>query len=322
MILNPDPRDDPEQAVDTMIARGKAIIQEVIELYRPIAVVAMFSGGNDSIVATHFAVSNIPGCRVFHADTLVGLSPTHEHVLKCAKTEKWDITIGQATAEGPPKKMRLNGKLVPFDEAILPAGKWTDADRAYEEYTLNWGFPGRSKPQHARMYQRLKERPIRRFLKTLGAKAGSPIMLISGVRHDESAIRAGYKRAYAMGRMNDLWVNPFYYSTAGEFAVYRDEFGLPQNPVKRTCGISGECCCGTFGSNAERQAYQMVDPAFDAYLSDLESRVESNGFPWKWGESPPKWWKDARRGQGYLFDVADDQCKFQPMCVGCSRGKR
>jgi hypothetical protein len=90
--------------------------------------------------------------------------------------------------------------------------------------------------------------------------------------------------------------------------------------VKRLCGISGECCCGTFGSRGERDAYRKVDPEFANYLDRLEEKVRER-FPWGWGEGPPQWWIDAKRGQKFfVFD--DDEPTFQPMCVGCNNGRR
>jgi 3'-phosphoadenosine 5'-phosphosulfate sulfotransferase (PAPS reductase)/FAD synthetase len=315
-----------EEIVDKMLARGQSIMSEVIAKYKPIAIVAMFSGGDDSIVATHFTVSNFSQTVVFNADTKTGLAPARKHIASVATSQKWNLIIGEAMAEGPPERMRSNGRLVPFDSAkACPAGVWTEGATAYEEFVLNWGFPGRGKPQHARMYQRLKERPMRRFFKTLGVKKGSPVVCVSGIRHDESAIRAGYKREYAEGLFNDIWVNPFYYNTAADFELYRQEFGLPRNPVKRLCGISGECCCGTFAADGEIDAYNVADPEFVKYLRWLEARVKSNGMPWGWGQSPPKWWvnerADKKCGQAYLFD-GDGLPTFQPMCVGCNNGRR
>jgi 3'-phosphoadenosine 5'-phosphosulfate sulfotransferase (PAPS reductase)/FAD synthetase len=312
------------EAVETMIAAGREVVRLATELFEPVAVVAAFSSGDDSMVSTHFAMSNLPECTVFNMDPMVGLEPSRCHLKAVCDRFRWPLEIRQAHAEGPPKNTRKSGKFAPFDPKVLPAGRWTDGDRYYEEWCLNFGFPGRGKPQHARMYQRLKERPLRRMLKTHGAsKAKNKVLVISGVRHDESAVRAGYKRAFAEGYFGDVWVNPFYHQTAAHFEAYRQEFGLPRNPVKRACGISGECCCGTFGSGAERAAYRTVDPAFADYLDGLERRVVGNGFPWVWGESPPDWWKDERKGQGFLFDdLYDKPPGFQPACVGCNSGRR
>jgi 3'-phosphoadenosine 5'-phosphosulfate sulfotransferase (PAPS reductase)/FAD synthetase len=321
-----------EHRIDDMIAQGLRIVREVTDAYRPVAIVAAYSSGDDSIVSTHFAMEHIPGCFVFNADTLIGLEPSRCHLRSVCERFGWPLEVGRAEVEGPPRRMRRDGRMISFDPGILLAGRWTDGATAYEEFCLNFGFPGRGKPQHARMYQRLKERPIRRMLRRFGAGRSvrrPNVLLISGIRGDESTIRAGYKRAVSEGYFGDVWVNPFYWRSAVDFELYRQEFGLPCNPVKRLCGISGECCCGTFAggasadSAAERAAYRVVDAEFEVYLSDLERRVCSNGFPWGWGQSPPGWWKDQRRGQGLLFDFSDEAVQsFQPMCVGCMMSKR
>lgn len=321
---------DDEQQIEEMIAEGQRVVNEAIAEFRPKAIVAAYSSGNDSIVSTHFAMTNLPGCFVFNADTMIGLGPSRCHLRAVCEKFNWPLQIGQATPEGPQKKYKVGGKLVPFDERSLPAGRWTEGNSSYEEFVLNFGFPGRG--LHARMYQRLKERPICRMLRELGArqaKAGPKVLIISGIRGDESAIRAGYKRATAAGNFGEIWVNPFYWRTAADFEAYRQEFGLPRNPVKAKCGISGECCCGTFGDGAERSSYRIVDPAFADYLDELERRVAANGFPWGWGQDPPDSWKakermikDAKRGQGFLFDADERIAIFQPMCVGCNNGRR
>jgi 3'-phosphoadenosine 5'-phosphosulfate sulfotransferase (PAPS reductase)/FAD synthetase len=313
-----DGQDPAEARVDAMILRGLAVVDEAVSYVRNdlgkevIAILAGFSGGDDSIVVTHFANTNVPGCVTFNADTMIGLGPTRKHIEEMIKKFSWDARIMQAFAEGPPSETKTNGELL---------ANWIDGATAYEEYVLNHGFGG--PPMHPRMYQRLKERPLMRLRRELaGGKKGGRLVVISGVRHDESAIRAGYKRSWQdVPKQGVTWCNPFYDFTAADFQLYRDEFGLPRNPVKRQCGISGECCCGTFGSPAERVAYRQVDPVFADYLDKLEARVRER-FPWGWAEGPPTWWIQSKQGQQFLFDDAFDWPGFQPMCVGCNNGRR
>src|SRR6202000_2366548 len=62
------------------------------------------------------------------------------------------------------------------------------------------GFPG--PPMHAFMYQRLKERAIRlavaqdkeERVPNPKKRRAANVMFVSGIRHDESMIRAGYQR--------------------------------------------------------------------------------------------------------------------------------
>ncbi len=69
---------DPEAAVDKMLVDGQKVLEEAIKYVTQdlgthvIAIVGAFSGGDDSIVATHFA-NTIPAVCTFNADTMIGL---------------------------------------------------------------------------------------------------------------------------------------------------------------------------------------------------------------------------------------------------------
>jgi 3'-phosphoadenosine 5'-phosphosulfate sulfotransferase (PAPS reductase)/FAD synthetase len=238
---------EAEYLVEQMIVDGRKIMTEAIEQYKPVAIFGGFSGGDDSIVATHFAVTEF-GAAVAHCNTLIGMQTNRNHVEAVVAKFGWHMVEKHATALGPPKNTRkyIDGKRVdlPFDPSTLPTGKWIDGQTAYEEYCFNFGMPGPA--QHARMYQRLKERSfntIRREAKQ-GHHYRSTVMIVTGIRHDESSIRAGYKRAINK-TYSIVWVNPFYWHNSLSFELYRQEFGLPRNPVKPVVGISGDCMCGT-----------------------------------------------------------------------------
>lgn len=296
--------------VESMIAEGRKIVLDAVAEHKPPAIVAAFSGGNDSIVSTHFAVTEFQA-TILHCNTGTGLKKTREHVHACTKR------LGGEFAEVFADDCR-NGMPKGFDESILPSGVWVEGNSAYEDFVLNHGFPGPK--QHPRMFQRLKERPLAEFIRKIRRPRSSdgPVMIISGIRSDESAIRAGYKRAVQREPKNPrVWVNPFYWRTAMDFEAYRQEFGLPRNPVKARVGISGECNCGSFATSnpGELEAIRSVDPDRAEYLDDLSDRVVANGFPWRWGEIMPAWFRDFRKGQGFLFDSHTED--FMPMCVGC-----
>ena len=318
---------DGECRVEFMVESGQKIIQDAVKFVEEecnthvIGIVGAFSGGDDSIVATHAANAACSSCVTFNADTRIGLGPARAHIDAVIEKYKWTAEIKRADPEGPPElnKEKSNADVI---------SNWIDGDTAYEEFVLNHGFPGPA--MHPRMYQRLKERQLMKLRRQLqNGKRGGRLIVISGIRHDESSIRAGYKRAWQdVPGQGVTWVNPFYYFTAADFELYRQEFGLVRNPVKRLCGISGECCCGTFANSAkqlesERAAYRIADPKFADYLDRLEQKVRQR-FPWKWGESPPKWWVQQRYGQGFFWPMLpdDELPRFQPMCVGCNNGKR
>ena len=294
-----------EEQIDHMIAAGRKIVDEAIATYKPDAIIAAFSGGNDSIVSTHFAVSQYDAL-VVHCDTGIGIKKTREHVNKTAERFGWSFEASKAEPEGKPDCV---------DPSEMPSGRWTDGETAYEEIVLNRGFPGPA--QHHRFYVSLKERPLLRAARKLRLGRGRKVLVVAGIRHDESSVRAGYKEAIrAQAKSFLVWANPFYWHTAADFEAYRQEFGLPRNPVKARVGISGECLCGAYASQGEKELVRSVEPETAEYLDRLEDRVRANGFPWGWGESPPQAWLDSRRGQGFLFPTL---VGFEPMCVGCPR---
>lgn len=310
--------EDAEQLIEQMLQRGRKITADAIEKYKPVAVFGGFSGGDDSIVACHFAVSEF-GAAVAHCNTLTGVAANHEHVLRTVDRFGWHCVEKQAGPTGPPKSTRkkINGKRVdlPFDPASLPTGKWQDGETTFEEFCVNFGMPGPG--MHGRMYQRLKERSfnaIRREAKQ-GKKKTHCIMMITGIRRDESAIRAGYNRAISKVG-GTVWVNPFYWSNATEFELYRQEFGLPRNPVKPVVGVSGDCLCGTFADRPEEiELVGKIDPARKSAMHAIERRCESLGLPCKWGTRPPK----NQKADELQLTLFGDEPTFQPACVGCMR---
>ncbi len=304
---------DAEQRIESMLAQGRQIMQDAIEEHKPVAIFAGFSGGNDSIVATHFACSEF-GAAAIHCNTLIGVEKSREHARAVADRRSWQFLEKRAESAGPSKTNRDGS---PFDPSKLPAGRWVDGDTAYEEWCFNFGMPGPG--QHPRMYQRLKERLFRAFKRD--AKAGkqrhSRVMFVTGVRHDESAIRAGYRRAVSR-KNSSVWVNPFYWNTAADFALYRDEFGLPDNPVTAEIGFSGECLCGTMGDPSELIGVAKIEPPTAIYIGSLESKCESLGLPCKYATRPTKKLQPSKSDRLQL-SLFGDEPDFQPACVGCMR---
>lgn len=302
--------DDGEERIERMLESGRKIMRAAIEQYKPVAIFAGFSGGNDSIVATHFACTEF-GAAAMHANTLIGVEKSREHARNTAKRFGWQFIEKLATASGMPKKHKDG---TPFDQTTLPSGKWTDGATQYEEYCFNFGMPGPG--QHARMYQRLKERSFGKIKKEAkqGHKKTDCVMFVTGIRRDESAIRAGYNRD-TQKVPGTVWVNPFYWFTKADFELYRQEFGLPRNPVTDVIGISAECCCGTMGTREELDLIEKVESPTRKYIEGLESRCESLGLPCKWATKPDRPIK-CNPLQLLLFG---DEPTFQPACVGCMR---
>jgi 3'-phosphoadenosine 5'-phosphosulfate sulfotransferase (PAPS reductase)/FAD synthetase len=295
-----------ESHINQMIEKARALTCSAIEQFKPTAVIAAFSGGNDSIVSTHFACTEFDAMAV-HCDTGIGIQKTKDHVWKVASKFNWAMVVRKAEAKG---QQGTNTE-------TLANGRWVNGETAYEEIVFNMGFPGPG--QHGRAFQRLKQRQLKELGRQLAPNRGEKILIISGIRSDESAIRAGYRRDIQVEPGTKfIWVNPFYWNTSIDFEMYRQEFALPRNPVKDVIGISGECLCGAFASPGEKELIRQVEPETTDYIERLECKARELGFPWGWGQRPPQWWLDKKRGQGFLFP-RDNDVPFQPMCVGCPR---
>jgi 3'-phosphoadenosine 5'-phosphosulfate sulfotransferase (PAPS reductase)/FAD synthetase len=301
---------EPED-VEKMIEDGKEIVLRAVHDFKPIKIIAAFSGGNDSIVSTHFAVSEFQA-PVLHCDTGIGLQKTRAHVEIVATNFEWNLRVEKAQPEG---------RTDTTTDEVLPRSGWLDGVTAYEEFVFNFGFPGPG--MHARMYQRLKERSFRKYCRELkaGTPEGSKVIIISGIRGDESAIRAGYKRAIQQdpGNSSMVWVNPFYWRSTADFEMYRQEFGIPRNPCKDLVGISGECLCGAYAhAEYEKQAIREIEPGMADYIGELERITKDRGLPCEWGKKPKRRLiRDVRAGQNFLFEPVEPE--FMPMCVGCNR---
>jgi 3'-phosphoadenosine 5'-phosphosulfate sulfotransferase (PAPS reductase)/FAD synthetase len=275
--------------LDDRIRQARTILDRAIVDHKPVAVYAAFSGGDDSIVSTHFTMTHVPGAQVLHVETGTGLRPTREHAEACARRLGWDMRV-ERTPES-------------YEALVLGRAKGYPG-----------GFPGRR--MHGLMYQRLKERAFRAAVRD--AKAGqdrrSRVLIVSGIRHDESDARSGYKRTESKVG-SQVWLNPFYWATAADFAAYRQAFGLPANPIKPVVGISGECGCGCFACPFERHQARKVDREWSAWMDDLDNRVRAAGYPWGWEDQPPRWFLQKCQGQGFLFDLMPG-----PACYGCGKG--
>jgi 3'-phosphoadenosine 5'-phosphosulfate sulfotransferase (PAPS reductase)/FAD synthetase len=213
------------------LLNARAILREAVRYFDPVRVYACFSGGYDSAAAVVMTLSTLwwgktawsphecgPGTfprpvdlRVLHINTGIGIEATRQYVRDFCDCRD-----------------------IPYLEVKTP--------ESYEQIVLERGFPGPA--MHAKMYQRLKERAIRIAVRE--AKVGQPrsrtVLLVSGIRHDESMIRAGYQRCVSKVDAQ-VWINPLYWATIDEFRLIRQIYAVPANPVKDKLGMSGECLC-------------------------------------------------------------------------------
>lgn len=267
--LFPVDRPSPEQIIEAALA------------HKPVAIFALFSGGDGSLGTTHWAMENVPGCEVAHIVTGIGIDRTRLFVEETCAREGWSLTVIRAKE---------------------------DCGQDYDELVERWGFPGPA--GHKVMYNRLKERAIEKLVRDRKRfRSSEKVMLITGICHDDSVRRSGYGGREVNFVGSQMWVNPLYW--AGQSYIYSRilDLEVPRNPVAEELGMSGECLCGAFAEEGELANVRRVCPRTADRIENLQRRVH-NRHPWGWEQRPP-----SVRQDNETPDM------FSPMCVNCLRGQ-
>lgn len=267
------------------IRSPEEIIAEALA-FNPVAILALFSGGDDSLVSTEWYMENVPGCEVAHINTGIGLEITRRHVRETCARRGWKLTEVRAKE---------------------------DCGQDYEKIVEKHGFPGPD--AHRYMYSLLKERPIRKLVRDRKTKTSDKVLLLTGIRHDESARRSGYGGAEVTKVGAQVWVNALYWVPQSEFQRIRSERQLQRGPASVSLGMSGECLCGAFATPGELAGIRLLEPGTADRIERIEAVVKpKHGWGWE-GRPPP------RLGSGKLappaFEPTDDL--FSPLCTGCMK---
>lgn len=264
--------------------QSREIISQAIADYKPYAIVAMFSGGDDSLTA--LTVARTLGVQIdyiLHAHTNTGIPDTLHYVRRYA-----------------------NDSGIAYIEE--------SAGDVYEKYVLRKGFFGRGKIAHTYAYHLLKHQPFRSAVSKYirKRKRGRNVLLINGAREGESDNRAEHTSAQVIRPDGpNIWVNIINHWTKAECRNFLHDKKIQRNPVTERLCRSGECMCGTMQSKEQRMEAAYWYPKWGAWVDELETRVQEK-FPWGWGEEAPQYWKHIKAGQ-----IPMDG--FLPMCHGCTR---
>jgi 3'-phosphoadenosine 5'-phosphosulfate sulfotransferase (PAPS reductase)/FAD synthetase len=228
-----------------------------------------FSGGRDSALSC-FIAKRVADVRkwqfvLVHIDTTIGLRETEEYVRRYAE---W-----------------LGAELV----VLRP-------DLTFEEYVAKYPYWPHVYPPWARWcYHKLKRIPTERYIKQ-HYRPGDLIVL--GIRGDESPSRErNYDNVFIVKYYSDakvwakLWL-PLLYVGNKTVDMLIKKFGIPESPVWRKIGMSGECFCLAGSSK------QSVIRAVKAYPELAERLIKIDDIIHqhrKKGESYPIFLKDEKR---------------------------
>jgi 3'-phosphoadenosine 5'-phosphosulfate sulfotransferase (PAPS reductase)/FAD synthetase len=236
----------------------------------------LFSGGHDSLTATWVASHHPQFTGVLHIDTGIGIEATRDFVRETCRERGWPLQVFRAA----------------------------DCGIYYEDLVLRWGFPG--PPGHGVMYNRLKERALRKFIRSRKKGWWDRIVLASGCRRQESTRRMGHteaiQREYAR-----IWVAVIQDMTKSGVNDTVERAGLKRNQVVDLIHKSGECLCGAYAKPGELEELALWFPDVAARIRSLESLAETAGFPWKWEGRPPKGYRTPKT------------CETGHLCWSCDK---
>ena len=258
------------------------VMQKALEQHNPTAVICLFSGGHDSLTATHYVMSNYAHLapEVVHIDTGIGIPETQQFVIDTCEQFGWPLSIYRAAenvkADGTPDPM------------------------VYDDIVIANGFPGPG--AHRIMYSKLKQRQVRRVVRERKKRRSDRVLLASGVRREESTRRMGTTE-YIQRDGAQVWAAPLLDFTGSDQKQYMAHHELPRNPVKDKLCMSGECLCGAFAHEGELAEIEFWYPETGRRIRELERKVTDAGHKGNWEKS--RWKRDAKVE------------KAGPMCATC-----
>jgi 3'-phosphoadenosine 5'-phosphosulfate sulfotransferase (PAPS reductase)/FAD synthetase len=242
---------------DRLIERAKAE-------HRPVAIVCLFSGGNDSTVLAHRCRDQYDSLAFI--DTGTALPGVRDFV--------------ETFARWIDKPLRIMEAGDAYRRMVLGLDKPKDPPPGYRPF----GFPGPA--GHNRSYDRLKERQLRRLRAELqeGHKRGARVLMLSGIRRGESQRRKSRPEVSFHGSI--VFANPLIDWSDAEMGAYRHMHRLPQSDVAALIHRSGECNCGAFAAPGEREMLKSLWPDwFERTIGSLEREAEAAGIrSYRWGD--------------------------------------
>jgi len=199
--------------------------REFVREYAIRSMVCCFSGGKDSLVATHYVLSELEDFDVekyvVFVDTTVMVPITVDFVKETAKRFGWNLKI-----------------LYPNPNF------WTLAEK--------WGTP--TKRRRWCCYA-LKLKPIQDFVRDLKPQRAE----VLGLRRDESTKRANLRQVIYKRKVRSWGYAPILDWSEKQVLAYIKRHNLPMPPYYRL-GIKETCMCGAFSSKRELMIVKALWP--------------------------------------------------------------
>jgi len=214
-------------------------IRDVLSAFRQVYV--MFSGGRDSLVALHLTWSVYPDrTRALHINTGISTPGLLDYVK--------EIT----TSFGIP--LDIVSPKYDYFELVEKIG--------FPEITRRW----------CKHY--LKLEPLKEFLKD---KNKQEIVLVTGVRRDESWMKSHAKKFYLHPKFGVYVYAPIYEFTEDDVKEYIKANGLKENPLYDVYGKAYDCWCSAYKSPADFAVLAIRNPEFFQKFVDAEAKLKKGG---------------------------------------------
>jgi len=216
--------------------------REFVESYIIRSLVCCFSGGRDSLVATHYTLTQLEDLPierwVVTVDTTVMIPTVLEYVERVAEECGWPLKI------------------------LRP-------ETTFWELAERWGFPT-IKRRWCCYYLKLK--PIIKFVRTLKR----PRAEVLGLRREESPKRRKLPQIMFKTRSKSWGYCPIIDWTKSEVTSYIKKHNLPDPPHYRL-GLSETCLCGVYTTKRELLTIKAQYPQLFNQFIELETRFRSGG---------------------------------------------
>lgn len=220
------------------------VITDVSDIGPSCTEFALFSGGNDSVVSTHYAHQHVDIDWTVYLDTNSSIPENIEHVKSVCDRYGWDLAILEA----------------PVTLKEFAVGT---------EDRQPLGFPGPA--IHSWAFQYFKQRQLRQIARQTDAEPN----FYTGVRSAESSRRMANVKGESQEGERWMWISQIHDWSDDRVDQYRADHDLPTNPVAEKIGRSGDCYCGAF-ANRETELLELQAEYPDHYewIKDVEKEVQ------------------------------------------------
>lgn len=266
--------------MQTKIDAAVALLDRADVEHSSAGVWSLFSGGDDSLACVVVASQSkgFRGC--VHLDTGTGIPETRQFVEETCRRQGWPLKVYTAKACG----------------------------QNYDDLAIAYGFPGPA--MHYKMYSRLKERPLRVFIREHKRHLHDRLVLATGARSQESTRRMGHVQPCRQEGVK-VWANPLHDWSKHDCHVVIEAAGTPRNPVVELLHMSGECLCGAFAAPGELKEIGLWFPRVAARIHRLERRVARAGqTACIWGVRPPA-------SKRHSIKLRDSAGRISELCRRC-----